>query len=1044
VVPDPFGTAALRRVVLDAWSASPDRFREDANAEEALAVGGYAGRVLVELAANAADAAMEAGVPARIRVRLQGDELRVANTGAPLTTAGVAALASLRASAKRETLTSVGHFGVGFTAVLSWSTAPRVVSSSGGIRFDGAETRACIAQRGVAELDREVALRGGQVPVLRLPWPTGPAEPPPPEGYTTEVRLPLEPVIAAEVAWILADDAFAEDLFWAVRALGEIDLPGRVVRCGVDLDGMTVITDGDVARRYRTAERFGEIPAELLADRPIEERLRSRWRITWARPVAADGVEDELATALRAGDEPPAPMTIGAPTPTDEPLTFPARLIGSFPVDDTRRRLASGPLADYLLDRAADTYLDLIAETEPGGRWELLPAAGFPAGPVDAALLAAVQSRVATTPLLRSAAGDLLTPAAACLLPGLGATGAVLIGQAVPGLLAPVSTAAAAVLRRWGVDTLSWSQASAALAGIDREPAFWWQVYEAAATAERPPTADDLADIPIPLTGGRRATGARGCLLPGTSVEPDLARRAGAVVPAMRIVDPLAVHPLLERLGARAADADALLADPGMVTEIDRIRTELERDDPDPDEVRDLGEVVLDLLAAGGRAGRAVAAEAAVGVTDGPGWSGGGPGIIGELVLTDVNGDPWPAGELLVPGAPLAAVLADDVDRPFVGAEWADRYSAEVLVAAGVRSGFGVVRAEDGAAIDADLPGLDEWLELHGSGDVQVTALADLDLVDPQRWAAALDLIAGDREARACLAPTATGLSYSGWWLSRHALLAGRPPSQWRLPDALDLVGLYDPLPGSMDPVFAWWIGVQSGLASAVAGDAPGVLDRLADATRTVPAAAVAGITGAVVHALSTADPDLPNGVRTVGGVVVDAVEAMVLDEPWWAQLVPPTVLVPGAGDPALVGRVLDLPMVSAELRATVIGAGAGAGPLAGTADQAVARLRRAAEAVGLDLATVQIEVVDPLLVALDGADPAPVRWWGVAGRWWVDGSAESCGRAVAWAAGDWPARHRAAAAADQDFLALAEDGLSSVVPTAKNVIAQMDSSSAS
>ena len=118
---DPFGTAALRAVVMDAWAASPARFREDANAEEALFVGGYVGRVLVELAANAADAARAAGVPAQLRVRLHGNELRVANSGSPLTPAGVAALSSLRASAKRDSLAAVGHFGVGFTAVLSWS-----------------------------------------------------------------------------------------------------------------------------------------------------------------------------------------------------------------------------------------------------------------------------------------------------------------------------------------------------------------------------------------------------------------------------------------------------------------------------------------------------------------------------------------------------------------------------------------------------------------------------------------------------------------------------------------------------------------------------------------------------------------------------------------------------------------------------------------------------------------------------------------------------------------------------------------------------------
>ena len=48
-------------------------------------------------------------------------------------------------------------------------------------------------------------------------------------------------------------------------------------------------------------------------------------------------------------------------------------------------------------------------------------------------------------------------------------------------------------LRGLGVSALTWSEASAAMAGIDRPPGFWWQVYDAVATAERPPRADDLA-----------------------------------------------------------------------------------------------------------------------------------------------------------------------------------------------------------------------------------------------------------------------------------------------------------------------------------------------------------------------------------------------------------------------------------------------------------------------------------------------------------------------------------------------------------------------
>jgi hypothetical protein len=41
---DPFDTAALRQRVMQAWAASPARLREDANAEEDYALGGYRDR----------------------------------------------------------------------------------------------------------------------------------------------------------------------------------------------------------------------------------------------------------------------------------------------------------------------------------------------------------------------------------------------------------------------------------------------------------------------------------------------------------------------------------------------------------------------------------------------------------------------------------------------------------------------------------------------------------------------------------------------------------------------------------------------------------------------------------------------------------------------------------------------------------------------------------------------------------------------------------------------------------------------------------------
>ncbi len=100
----------------------------------------------------------------------------------------------------------------------------------------------------------------------------------------------------------------AEDLFWALTDLTEIDLPNRVVRCGIDGDGLTVIADGRATARYRTAEQTGHLPAELLADRPIEERGRTHWRVTWALPVGADaGSAGPVGPRARCAGRPGGP-----------------------------------------------------------------------------------------------------------------------------------------------------------------------------------------------------------------------------------------------------------------------------------------------------------------------------------------------------------------------------------------------------------------------------------------------------------------------------------------------------------------------------------------------------------------------------------------------------------------------------------------------------------------------------------------------------------------------------------------------------------------
>nr|WP_238428076.1 molecular chaperone Hsp90 [Frankia nepalensis] len=400
---DPFGTAAIRGRVLDAWAASPARFREDANAEEDAALGAYRDRLVVELLQNAVDAAAAAGVAGRVHLRLAGDLLEVANTGAPLTAAGVEALSTLRASAKRD-VTAVGRFGAGFASVLAVSDDPSIVSrdpssatSSRGVRWSKEWTASAVHDIGAAGLRAELTRRHGAAPVLRLPFavPNGPdGYPAPPEGYDTVVRLPLrDPDAVATTRELLA--AFDPTLMLVLPGLAEVrlDIDGEVrshacrwevtaagprghdearaagepavPSAGPELTGEPAAGDGAAAspaaleialldgERWRGCVRRGTIPAALLADRPVEERARTGYA---ARAMVRDG-------GWPAG----VPKVVRAPQPTDEALSLPALLSVELPLEPSRRHTVAGPLRDWLTDRLAEAVAALAVHVGTSG-----------------------------------------------------------------------------------------------------------------------------------------------------------------------------------------------------------------------------------------------------------------------------------------------------------------------------------------------------------------------------------------------------------------------------------------------------------------------------------------------------------------------------------------------------------------------------------------------------------------------------------------------------------------------------------------------------
>ncbi|MFJ8012662.1 sacsin N-terminal ATP-binding-like domain-containing protein [Streptomyces sp. NPDC096339] len=905
---DPFGTARLRRGVLDAWGAGPARFREDANAEEDLALGGYRDRLVVELAQNAADAAARAGVPGRLRLTLHPGEgehehavLAVANTGAPLDATGVESLSTLRASAKREPAhDSVGRFGVGFAAVLAVCDEPAVLGRHGGVRWSLAEARELArgAAVGSPGLGDELRRRDGHVPLLRLPLP---AEGTAPEGYDTVVVLPLRDAAAEDLAERLLasiDDALLLTLPGLREVVVDTPAGGTRTLYRRDEGPYTVIEDSRTGtNRWRTVRHGGPIERALLADRPVEERLRPAWAVSWAVPVDADGAPVRPATA----------PVVHAPTPTDEPLGIPALLIATLPLDTSRRHPAPGPLTDFLVERAADAYAELLGDWEPvsTGLVDLVPGP-LGKGELDGALRAAVLKRLPRTAFLAPAAPSeelsALRPFEAEVVEGAGADTVRVLAEVLPTLL-PAGLERRPELRTLGVGRLPLGDAIERIAGIERTPEWWHRLYDSLAGVD----PDRLSGLPVPLADGRTTIGPRHVLLPYADTPADLARLG------LKVAHPDAAHPLLEKLGALPATARAVLTTPqvraAVAASLDA--GEIWDEDADTPDADELAEIVLTLVR-----------DAELSPGDEP-W-------LGALALPDEDGELTPAGELLLPGSPLASVIRED-EVPYVDADLAARWDAGTLTACGVLATFQLVRATD-VVLDPDelepregdfaepddaglLDAVDVWCEdvLDQLPDTPVppvatelVAVRDLDLVDDDCWPQALAMLAQPplRDALTqpvrILLPDGTTQSvrpYTAWWLRDHPVLDGRRPAGLRAAGGDPLLeGLYTSADatGFEDEQVLRALGVRTSVSALLdePGGAAELLGRLADPDREVTGRQLHGLYGA----LADLDPEqvtLPDELRAVVDgevVVVDAAEAVIADAP---DLLPLTAGLP-------------------------------------------------------------------------------------------------------------------------------------------------------
>jgi len=975
---DPFGTEALRGRVLAGWAASSARFREDANAEEELVLGGYRDRLVVELAQNAADAAVRAGVPGRLRLSLRGTTLHAANTGAPLDAAGVEALSTLRASAKREEAGTTGRFGVGFAAVLAVSDAPEARSVTGAVRWSAGETRRLVT--GLPGVTEEVQRRGGAVPVLRLPF-AAPGEPPP--GFATEVVLPLRDEAAGRLVAELLDGVDAA-LLVALPALAEViierDGSTSVLSAEVESDGVVVTRAEGGVTRWRVQRASGRADPALLRDRPVEERSRPGWFLTWAVPVDEAGTPRPLPPATAA--------VVHAPTPTDEPLGLPGLLVASLPLDPARRRTAPGALRDHILEEAAAAYARLVRDfgaDDPDAAALALVPGPVPVGEVDAVLRRAVLARLRETAFLPAVAsaeqGGRVRPSDGVALGDADQALLEVLAPVLPGLVG--SYWAGSVGASLGVRRLDLADLVDQLAELRREPSWWSRLYEALGGADR----EALAGLPVPLADGRLVRGPRGLLLPADSLDLDATLALG-----LRVVHPDAAAPLLERLGAVPGTPAALLGDPRLRAVVDAA---WDADDPAP-----VTAAVLSLVAAAGLR------------------PGDQPWLADALALPEESGGWAAAGELLLPDGELAGVLEPGA-LGTVAAGVVLRHGADVVEAAGALRTFALVRDSDVVldpeTCDHDLDGEAGWVEqallATGPGDVppvvgELLAVRDLDLVAADRWPAALRLLAEPPLRQAVTRPVrvlagdgsvVTVASYAAWWLGRHPVLGGRAPTQVRDPagDPL-LAGLYDDV-GSLDldRDFVLALGLRTTLGALL--DSPGgpdeLMARLADPERVVSPIQLTG----VYAALGAVPPDRlepPDRVRVVAGDgtrVTLASDALVVDAPDLLPLVRGRGVIPAP--PRLAGALADL--LDLDLASQVV-------PGAVTSEGTPVPVP---PEVLLLLEAAPVAVFEHERLEADGLEVP----WRVLGGTVHASTPDGLARGLAWAAGQWGRRFEVA-----------------------------------
>lgn len=397
----PFDLEKLIAPRLASYEADPGLLREHYGLEEAVLAGGYGYRQILELVQNGADAILEghdsdlpAVGPNRVHVILGPSHLYVANSGAPLSEAGLDALLRAHSSPKRGN--QIGRFGLGFKSLLKLGgTIDLITRDSGSVRFDPERCRGELRAR----------FNVDSAPGLRLAWTLD----------STEARRDpvcsrlewAETIVRVEVPSPDAASRLREEiggfpseflLFFPVPTvliLDDGETEERHLQVSVDGD-RRVLFDGREESTWLVPNREVRISDHHALDDATHLHARTSVPIAWAFPL--DGMRE------RAG-------RFWAFFPTQTDTFIPGILNAPWKLNSDRNAIIGGEWNSALMAEAAgmisETIPILASIEDPGRPLDAFPRRVDHKGVEAAPLVKAVWSALEDSPVIPDATGTL-------------------------------------------------------------------------------------------------------------------------------------------------------------------------------------------------------------------------------------------------------------------------------------------------------------------------------------------------------------------------------------------------------------------------------------------------------------------------------------------------------------------------------------------------------------------------------------------------------------------------------------------------------------